>query len=181
MMRFAEALQCLPAKRQGAAAVTWNSSILLVGGGVSAGNHCKPPYTEDDSGTCCCLLPGSHAALPPSCPPSPAGLPAKRELPWPYPSWDEKLPVFIYGSNCTGFDSPDQLRFNAKFDLSIYIFSVNQGSADGALLTTRFLILTLILTLTPDPNRKEGPTAAPKTITPKQWCLARPMPTTGEP
>ena len=49
---------------------------------------------------------------------------------WPYVSWDDHLPVFIYGSNCTGYDSPQQLEFNGKFDLEILIFAVNQGRKD---------------------------------------------------
>ena len=37
--------QCLPAPRQGAAAVVWRGAILLVGGSTSPGK-CHPPYTE---------------------------------------------------------------------------------------------------------------------------------------
>lgn len=36
---------CLPHARQGAAAVSWNNSVLLVGGSTSPGG-CLPPYTE---------------------------------------------------------------------------------------------------------------------------------------
>ena len=39
------AVNCLPHARQGAAAVSWNNSVLLVGGSTSPGK-CLPPYTE---------------------------------------------------------------------------------------------------------------------------------------
>ena len=42
---IATAVDCLPAARQGAAAVSWNGSVLLVGGSTSPGGG-LPPYTE---------------------------------------------------------------------------------------------------------------------------------------
>ena len=43
--RGGPAVDCLPHARQGAAAVSWNNSVLLVGGSTSPGG-CLPPYTE---------------------------------------------------------------------------------------------------------------------------------------